>query len=386
MKYVVGLVSVLWGVQALAQQVSLEGPATAEIGELVILDASAIPASGRDWQAINVPENSFTVVDEGQRLVFATAKPGRYWFTFSYTDDVNDLIQELSDVQRKLSEKLAEDGTPVEELVTAHDLVTDMVRQVVTAKVVPHSIVHELVITGVVPDEEERNVEPVIPEGKYKLALLSRAEALKLPDLDGLSIIAEIYREIAGRITRGELKSKPNRFGEEITTATGHLLAARLTSSQVSKWTPWAMPVSQRLVDLQKTGDIATDGDLVVAYEEIALGLSSLNISPKPEPPKPEPNPPEPAKSVSWVVVIEETADRTPAQAKVLADLKWWQSLETRNIKWRHYDEDSDDAEVYKDTIRSLKLPAVVLLSKDGQVIAKFELPSTTAELERKLK
>ena len=71
--------ALLWQVTATAQELTLDAPTTAQPGTLVVLDASIIPASGRTWSAVNVPEDSYRVVDDGERLVFATAKPGRYW-------------------------------------------------------------------------------------------------------------------------------------------------------------------------------------------------------------------------------------------------------------------------------------------------------------------
>jgi len=332
-----------------------------------------------------VPAGSFEVADDGHRLFFATSKPGRCWFTFSYTDDVNDLISELTTLQRKLAEQLSGTETDSTELKEAYDAVATITRQLVDARIIPHSIVHELVITGTVPDDEhgDDNTEPVIPDGRYRLALLSRAEALKLSDRDGLTVVATIYREIASLITRGELKSRPDRFGEAITKATGQLLAARLSPAQVTLWQPWGGAVSRQINTLQQDGQIVSDGDLVTAYEEIAIGLESISDETKPDPrPQPEPKP---AKPIAWVVVIEETADRTPSTSAVISDLKWWQSLEARNIKWRHYDEDSDDGATYAAAISGMQLPVVLLLATDGTVIDKLPLPATTAELERRI-
>ena len=112
---------------------------------------------------------------------------------------------------------------------------------------------------------------------------------------------------------------------------------------------------------------------------------------PQPPPiPEPKPNPPEPKQAVAWVVVVEETADRTPEVAKVLGDLTYWQGLRKREpaVEWRFYDKDSPEAKKrnYDTFGREVGLPAVLLLGADGKVVDKFKLPSSTGEIDAKLK
>ena len=371
----------LAGSPAMSQPEMLIGPTEAEPGKLVVLDASDIPSSGRTWQAISCPPDSFEVADDGHRLFFATSKPGRYWFVFSYTDDVNHLIQETRALQSEVSKTLAEKEPVIEELRAAQKELDVVVTSLLEAKVSPHSIVHELVITGTVPDDGRitPDPDPVIPDGRYRLAMLSRAEALKLPDKEGIDSVAFCYRTIAERITRGELKSQPARFGEAVILATGKLLAETLTSSQTKAWRPWGGQVSSEVTRLQSMGEISTDADLVTAYIEIATGLDSIDREQGPDPgPVKEP--------VSWVVIVEETAARTPETARVTADLKFWESLESRGIQFRQYDKDSEEAEQYLSTIDASSLPVVLFLSKSGRVLDRFPLPADTAAIERKLK
>jgi len=366
-----------------AQEFTLEGPNEAKPGDLVILDASAIPSSGRDWRAINAAGESFEIVDDGQRLVFATARQGVYWFVFSYTTDVNDLIKELAELQQRMTVHLTTENMDAEEVKKAAELVSDITKRLVEAKVTPLAIVHQVTIGSGIPDDDvEPNPDPVIPDGRFQLAMLSRTKALQLSSRSGIGAIAGIYREIANMITRGDLKSSSGRFGEAITKATGQLLSSRLTKSQATIWQPWGIAVSSRITKLQQAGDISTDGDLVTAYEEIALGLSSIK-----EDTKPEPNPdPEPVDDVAWVILVEETADRTPEIAKIVGDLNWWKSLEQDGIKWRHYDDDSADAEDYRDALRGTDLPAILLLDEDGDVVDSFELPDSIDGIEARIK
>jgi hypothetical protein len=373
----------LWTSTAAAQQELLIGPAEAEPGKLVILDASDIPSSGRTWQAIACPPDSFEVADDGHRLFFATSKPGRYWFVFSYTDDVDQLIQETRAIQSEMARLLAAKEPLIEELSSAQQGLDTVLGSLLMAKTAPHSLVHELVITGSIPDDDRVSPtpDPVIPDGRYKLALLSRSEAMKLSDRDGMDAVAGAYRLIAERITRGELKSVSGRFGEAIILATGKLLSETLTSTQAKTWSPWGGKVSSQITLLQTLGDIKADGDMVTAYIEIATGLDSIDREKKPEPD------PEPVKlPVAWIVIIEETAARTPATAKVTADLKFWESIEAQGIKFRQYDDDSEGAEQYRSALNGVPMPAVLFLDVSGKILDKFPLPADTAGIERKLK
>ena len=110
---------------------------------------------------------------------------------------------------------------------------------------------------------------------------------------------------------------------------------------------------------------------------------------PKPIPPFVEPKV-DPAKTEgSWVVVVEQTEQRTPEVAKLLRDLPWWQSLEARGLKWRHYDYDAADAVGYRKLADDVGLPAVAIVGGagelSGKVLAKFKLPTKDA-LDAKIK
>ena len=113
---------------------SLEAPDTARPGDLVILDAEGIPSSGRSWQAVNVPEGSWAVVDDNQRLVFATAVPGRYFFVFSYTRDLNAEIASLREVQARIVTELAAQEPRIDEITQAYDALADILQRLIEAK------------------------------------------------------------------------------------------------------------------------------------------------------------------------------------------------------------------------------------------------------------
>lgn len=98
----------------------------------------------------------------------------------------------------------------------------------------------------------------------------------------------------------------------------------------------------------------------------------------------------DPAKTEgSWVVVVEQTEARTPAQAKLMRDLPYWQSIEKRGLKWRHYDYDADDAKAYRALADTVGKPAVAIVGGQGElqgkVLAKFPLPAKE-QLDTKIK
>lgn len=358
---------------AYAQPDALDGPDTADPGSLVILDASGIASSGRAWQAINAPDGSYRVVDDAQRLVFATPIPGRYWFVFSFTEDMSDLIQELTDSQSAIQQMMASETPALPELRTAQDSLRQITATLITAKIQPLSIVHQVVITGDVPDPG-----PIIPDGKYQLAMLSRAEALKLSDHSAAGSVARAYRDVANQITAGTLQSAEGKFGQSIMVATGVALKANLAAEQAQSWLPFGRAISARVTELQSAGKIVVDADLATAYSEIATGLESIGNSPAPKPPVPVTQKP------AWIITIEETSQRTPEVAAVLGDVKFWGGLQSKSIQWRQYDKDSADAASYNEFV-TVPLPAVLFLGSDGKVLSQFPLPSSTAAIASRI-
>lgn len=106
---------------------------------------------------------------------------------------------------------------------------------------------------------------------------------------------------------------------------------------------------------------------------------------PQPEPqPKPQPEPVvDPATTQNaWLVVIEETQDRTPEIARVLTDRAFWDGLHARGLHFRLIDRDSPDAANYVAIADALGLPALLILMADGKLISKTPLPKTVADLD----
>ena len=80
----------------------------------------------------------------------------------------------------------------------------------------------------------------------------------------------------------------------------------------------------------------------------------------------------------AWVLIVEETAERSPVTARLGGDQEYWQSLEKRGLKWRFYDVDSPDAESYRDKAKEVGLPALLIVAKDGTPLLAKPSPATT--------
>ena len=94
--------------------------------------------------------------------------------------------------------------------------------------------------------------------------------------------------------------------------------------------------------------------------------------------PKPPIVVPVPSGAVQWVYVLEETQQRTPEIAAVLADPFWTES----GIKFRVFDRDVPDAKDIVDTVGAIALPAVVLADATGRVLYRGPLPLRIEDLK----
>lgn len=111
------------------------------------------------------------------------------------------------------------------------------------------------------------------------------------------------------------------------------------------------------------------------------------NPDPEPKPdPKPEPDPePEPKPAGPyWVIVLEESGERTADTARVLGAKKFWDSLTQQGHKWRVYDDDDPKAKAFASL--TTHRPALIVLNFHGQVRTVEPLPKTTDEISETLK
>lgn len=86
---------------------------------------------------------------------------------------------------------------------------------------------------------------------------------------------------------------------------------------------------------------------------------------------------PGPNHEGAWVLIIESAETRTPDLVKLQAD-PYWGTLEARGLKHRFYDNESPDAKSFKATAEEAGLPALVVTSKDGDLLAAKPCPATS--------
>lgn len=80
------------------------------------------------------------------------------------------------------------------------------------------------------------------------------------------------------------------------------------------------------------------------------------------------PTPVEP-KQGSWLVIVEESQDRTAEVAKIVADAGWLKSIEGRGAKFRILDDDDRPAvDSYLPHVGDTR-PAAVVVAPDGALL-----------------
>lgn len=127
------------------------------------------------------------------------------------------------------------------------------------------------------------------------------------------------------------------------------------------------------------------DGEQTRQDFEVVIGNPPVPV-PNPPAPNPDPNPTgEFLTAPLYVVVIEETGVRTPAQGKVLADLA--AGYTARGQKFKVFDQNDPTVSALKlDALaKATGLPAVVVRDARG-IDRAFKLPASFAELDTAVK
>jgi hypothetical protein len=88
----------------------------------------------------------------------------------------------------------------------------------------------------------------------------------------------------------------------------------------------------------------------------------------------------------AWVIVVEETSQRTPAIARVLTNESFWSGLKARGLKRRLLDIDNPDAAPYKSKADQHGLPCLLILKASGDVLFEGPLPESHDSLEQAVK
>jgi hypothetical protein len=115
-------------------------------------------------------------------------------------------------------------------------------------------------------------------------------------------------------------------------------------------------------------------------------GAAAAIIATAPEPPPlppPPPAPPVPPPRAEklWIIVVDDTAHRSPAAAQVLGDLAFWKSLEPLGHKWHIFDQSEAEARDKGYTAAAAKCggaPALLLLDPAGKLLRAAKLPDST--------
>lgn len=145
----------------------------------------------------------------------------------------------------------------------------------------------------------------------------------------------------------------------------------------------WLSADGQALVETIRVEEItASWAEMVDGVPVITLATIAVKgPMPEPEPqPDPEPLPPPLPKKLT-VVLIEETADRTPALGAMLLDPKlhaWFDAAASR--RFRPFDDDQVPNDVRKWVeLAAGRLPYLILHDETGQVLHEGKAPDTTA-------
>ena len=297
-----------------------------EIGEPLLLDATEIEADFYFWDT-DVDKKHIRFFEDGNVIAFWPPGGGKYKFKLFTT----------------MGEAAERTGT-----------VTN----------------YEIVVKGEVSPEPDPDNEL---DSQYGLALLARNEALKLDDYSEAWIISKVYKDVARQITDGELESDVGKPGLKIFAAISTELKKSFTVDQFQKWSSWGAQIGMTIGELVKEKVLQEDSQFAAVCIEIATGLDTLDTEIQPN------------KDIGWVIVVEETGDRTPETAAIFNNQGFSAGLSNRGIKWRWYDDDEQSADKYDEVIKGIKLPVVILQEKDGTFIEAFTLPASVGEFSEKL-
>lgn len=213
----------------------VEGPNRALPGDLVVLDASRSQAAGFAWVLAD-SDKTFLAVDDGRRVVFATARPGRYTFVLVAA------TAEASGAPRvALARHVVEIGAP------------------------PPG-------PGPAPDPPAP-----LPPGRFGLAEEARrwAGAVSLPPADRLRtarLVAGNFETVSTAIAAGAVKNVDAALAQ-LVAANQSALAASEYAAWKNDWNPSFRAAMQKL---DEAGRLATLTDVADAFREIAAGLNAV--------------------------------------------------------------------------------------------------------------
>lgn len=136
------------------------------------------------------------------------------------------------------------------------------------------------------------------------------------------------------------------------------------------EWTQWVkskLPNRKQLFNLLPITLLVVGGLILVRGQGCQFNLPIINFQPQVYPD-------------AWLVIVEESSERKPELAVLLQDWSWRQSLDERDINFRIYDRDQEEAKSYEKL--KLDLPAVVFVTPQGKVVYVGKCPSDKEAME----
>lgn len=136
------------------------------------------------------------------------------------------------------------------------------------------------------------------------------------------------------------------------------------------EWTQWLkskLPSRKQLFGILPIALLLVGGVILVRGQGCQIDLPIINFKPQVYPD-------------AWLVIVEESSERKPELAVLLQDWSWRQSLDERDINFRIYDRDQEEAKSYEKL--KLDLPAVVFVTPQGKVVYVGKCPSDKKAME----
>ena len=127
----------------------------------------------------------------------------------------------------------------------------------------------------------------------------------------------------------------------------------------------------------QAVANIASVVLLVLVVLRATGGGGVLPI-PIPVPPSPKPG--------SWIVLVEPSEERSAAVARLLANQEWQDEIKSRQLKFRYYDDQQQEATSYRPLFESVGFPAVVVVDSTGVMLDKFRWDGDIESLNKRVK
>ena len=198
--------------------------------------------------------------------------------------------------------------------------------------------------------------------------------------------------------TKPEPQPSPDPWGRVLTgvasfvaVVLSSLIASYLAPSE--KTTPPNIFVTDSagvVVDAPQIAALAGSqpGSYAITTWETGKKVESLSVvigdgvgpgpQPKPEP-KPEPKP-QPKPSELWCVIVEESHDRTPAQAAVILSTKFRAIFADKRFRVVDKDKGDADCAAYIQRAVGAKLPQIYIVSPAGDILHEGPLPTSEAD------